>query len=50
MLNNLSPAFKTYLTIVNDWMQKDEKLEENKVLLKPIEERRTHIKAEHKAL
>ena len=49
MLNNLGPVFKTYLTIVNDQMQKDEKLEENEVLFKAIEEEKTRIKAKHKA-
>lgn len=48
MLNNLGPVFKTYLTIVNNWMQKDEKLEEDKVLFKVIEEEKTRIKAKHK--
>ena len=49
MLNNLGPAFKTYLTVVNDRMRKDEKLEEDEVLFKAIEEEETRIKAEHKA-
>ena len=49
MLNNLSPAFKTYLIVVNDRMQKDEKLEEDEVLFKAIEEEETRIKVKHKA-
>ena len=49
MLNNLSPAFKTYLTVVNDRIRKDEKLKEDEVLFKTIEEEETRIKAEHKA-
>ena len=42
MLNNLGLAFKTYLTVVNDRMQKDEKLEEDEVLFKAIEEEETN--------
>lgn len=49
ILNNLGPIFKIYLTIVIDKMQKDEKLEEDKVLFKVIEEEETCIKAKHKA-
>ena len=49
MLNNLGTAFKTYLTVINDRMQKDEKLKKNKVLFKAIEEEKTRIKAKHKA-
>ena len=49
MLNNLGFAFKTYLTVVNNQMQKDEKLEEDKVLFKAIEEEETRIKAKYKA-
>lgn len=48
MLNNLGLAFKTYLTVVNNQMQKAERLEEDKVLFKAIEEKETCIKAEHK--
>ncbi len=40
MLNNLASAFKTYLTIVNDRMQKDEKLEEDDVFLRPLRRKR----------
>ena len=29
ILNNLGPAFKIYLIIVINWMQKDKKLEED---------------------
>ena len=49
MLNNLGPTFKTYLTIVNNQMQKDEKLKEDEVLFKAIKEKKTRIKAKHKA-
>lgn len=49
MLNNFGLAFKTYLTVVNDWMQKDEKLEEDEILFKAIEEKKTHIKTKYKA-
>ena len=49
MLNNLGPAFKTYLTVVNNRMRKAEKLEEDEVWFKAIEEEETCIKAEHKA-
>lgn len=49
MLNNFELAFKTYLTIVNDWMWKDEKLEKDKVLFKAIEKEKTCIKAKYKA-
>lgn len=41
MFNNLGPEFKTYLTVVNDRMQKDKKLEKDKVLFKAIEEKET---------
>ena len=37
MFNNLSLAFKTYRIVINNWMQKNEQLEEDKVLLKAIE-------------
>lgn len=43
MLNNLGPAFKTFFTIVNNWIQKDKKLEKDKVLFKTIEEEETYI-------
>ncbi len=49
LLNNLWPAFKTYLTVVNDRMRKDEKLKEDDVLFKAIEEEKTRIKADHRA-
>ena len=49
MLNNLGPAFKTYLTVVNDRMRTDEKLEDNETLFKAIEEEETRMKAEQKA-
>ena len=49
MLNNLGPTFKIYPTVVNDRMQKDEQLEEDKVLFKAIVEEETRIKAESKA-
>ena len=41
LLNNFRPAFKTYLIIVNNWMQKDKKLEGDKTLFKIIEEEKT---------
>lgn len=49
MFNNFRPAFETYFTVVNNWMQKDEKLEEDEILFKVIEEKKTHIKAKYKA-
>ena len=49
MLNNLSLAFKTQLTIINNWMRKDEQLEEDKTYFKAIEKKKTRIKAESKA-
>ena len=49
MLNNLSSAFKTYLTVVNDWIRKDKKLEEDETLFKAIEEEKTRIVAKQKA-
>lgn len=48
MFNNLDPAFKTYFIVVNNHMQKDEKLEKNKVLFKFIEEKKTRIKVKYK--
>ena len=49
MLNNLGPAFKTYLTIVNDQMRKNKKLEEDKTLFTAIEEEEIRIVTEEKA-
>lgn len=48
ILNNLELVFKNYLTIVNNWIQKDEKLENDKVLFKAIKKAETWIKAEYK--
>lgn len=49
MPNNLSRAFKTYLTVVYNQMQKNEQLEEDKVLFKAIKEEKIYIKAKSKA-
>lgn len=49
MLHNLRSVFKTKLTMINNQMQKNKKLEKNKVLFKAIEEKETRIKVEHKA-
>ncbi len=49
ILNNLGPISKTYLTIIKNQIQKDENLQEDKILFKAIEEKETHIKVEHKA-
>ena len=49
ILNNLGPACKTYFTVVNDRMRKDERLEEDDVLFKAIEEEETSIKVDHLA-
>ena len=49
MLNNLSPTFKTYLTIVNNCRQKVEQFEEDEILFKAIEEEETYIKTVSKA-
>lgn len=49
MLNNLGLLFKTYLTVVNDRMQIDKKLEDDEILFKAIEEKETRMKAEQKA-
>ncbi len=48
ILNNFRPAFKKYLTVVNDQMRKEEKLEDDDVLFKAIDEEETHIKADNK--
>lgn len=49
-LNNLGLAFKTYLTVFNDRMRKDEKLEEGEIFFKAIEEEEeTLIVTEQKA-
>lgn len=48
MLNNIGPVFETYFTIVNNQMQKNTKLKDDKVLFKMIEEDETRIKTEHK--
>lgn len=45
ILNNLSLVFKTYLIILNNQMQKYEKLKEDEVLFKAIEQEKTCIKA-----
>lgn len=49
ILNNLGSVFITYLTIINNQMQKDKKLEEDKVLFKAIDKEKTCIKTKHKA-
>lgn len=49
ILNKLGPAFKTHLTIVNDWMQKDKKLEEEEGLFKAIKKEKSRIITEQKA-
>ncbi len=49
MLNNLVPAFKTYLTVVNDRIRNNKKLEEDDDLFKAIEDEETPIKADHRA-
>lgn len=49
MFNNLGLVFKIYLTIINNQIQKNKKLEENEVLFKAIEEEETCIKTKHKA-
>lgn len=49
MLNNFGPAFKTYLIVLNDCMQKDKKLEENEALFKVIEKKKNRIVTEQKA-
>ncbi len=49
MLNNHGPSFKTYLTVVNDGIRKDKKLEEDDILFKAIEEEKTRINANHRA-
>lgn len=41
MLNNLGLTFKIYFTIVNNQMQKDKKLEEDEILFKAIEGKKT---------
>ena len=49
MLNNLGPSFKTYLIVVNDRMWTNEKLEDDEILFKAIEEEETRTKTEQKA-
>lgn len=49
MLNNLGSTFKIYLIIVNNFIQKNKQLGEDNVLFKAIKEKKTCIKAEHKA-
>lgn len=48
MVNNLGPVFKIYLIVVNNQMQKNKKLEEDKVLFRAIKEEKTCIKTKHK--
>ncbi len=49
MLNNLDHVFKTYFIVIKNRMQKVENLEEDKVLFKAIEEKKTRINTEQKA-
>lgn len=49
MFSNLGFVFKTYLTVINNWMQKDKKLKEEVILFKAIEEEEICIKTEPKA-
>lgn len=48
MRKNLGLAFKIYLIVINNWMQKNKKLKKDKVLFKVIEEEKTCIKAKYK--
>lgn len=48
-MNNFGPAFKIYLTVVKNSMQKVKQFAEDKILFKVIEEKETRIKAEDKA-
>lgn len=48
MLNNLGPAFKNHPTVINDRIRKEQKLGEEEVLFKAIEEEETRIVAEQK--
>lgn len=47
-MNNLGLAFKTYLTIINNWIWKSKKLKEDKTLFKAIKEEETWIITEQK--
>lgn len=49
MLHNLGFIFKTYLTIINNQIHKNEQLKEDKVLLRAIEEEKTRIMVKHNA-
>ncbi len=49
MLNNFCPAFKTDLTVINNWIRKDKKLEVDDILFKVIKEEETYIKVDHTA-
>lgn len=48
IFNTFGLVLKIYLTIVNNWVQKAEKLEGDKILFKALEEEDTCIKAESK--
>ncbi len=48
MLNNLRPRFKTYLTIVQNRIHKDIKLDDNKTIFEAVNEEQTWTKADQK--
>lgn len=48
ILNNLDLTFKTYLTVINNHIQKDKQLDKDKVLFNAIKEEKVCIKAKHK--
>ncbi len=48
ILSYFKSAFKTYLTVVHNWIWKTKNLEEEDVSFKAIEEKKTGIKVEHK--
>lgn len=49
MQNNFRLIFKIYFIVVNNRMQKEQKLEEDKILFKAIEEKKTLIKTKYNA-
>ena len=49
ILNNLWPSFRTYLTIVNDCIGRDAKLDDDETIFKAIQEEKTWMKANQKA-
>lgn len=49
MLNNVGAIIKIYLIVINNWMQKNEKLKEDEIFFKAIKKEKTQIMTKQKA-